>query len=102
MVRVKSDEAKRAKCGLVDKWKCAANKAGLKECEDCKLIKRVKDRWKMINRKPYKLCIRCGEFLPVDMFYRKTIKKPNGVVYEALESTCKLCRSRMRHEALGE
>ena len=43
-----------AKCGLTTLSKCKTRKANLKECEGCKLVTRVSDRWKMIDRKPHK------------------------------------------------
>lgn len=83
-----------AKCGLATLSKCKTRKANLKECEGCKLVTRLTDRWKMIGRKPHKKCRCCGVFLPLDKFYPKRIKKPDGRIYEATEGTCKKCRSR--------
>jgi hypothetical protein len=83
-----------AKCGLTTLSKCKTRKAKLKECEGCKLVTRVSDRWKMIDRKPHKKCRCCGVFLQLDMYYQKRIKKPDGTIYEATEGICKKCRSR--------
>lgn len=91
--KIKSTCKHMAKCGLTSLSRCKLRKAGLPECEGCKLVTRASDRWKMIDRKPYRKCRRCGEFRPLSMFYPKKIKKPDGRIYETNESMCKLCRS---------
>jgi hypothetical protein len=92
--RVKNNCYHMAKCGLTTLSKCKTQKANLKECESCKLVTRVADRWKMIDRKPHRKCWKCGVFLPLDMYYPKRIKKPDGTIYETVEGICKKCRSR--------
>jgi len=91
--KTRCDSVYVAKCGLTTLSKCRTQKADLKECEECKLVTRVSDRWKMIDRKPHKKCRCCGVFLPLDRFYPKRIKKPDGKIYEATEGICKMCRS---------
>ena len=86
-------EYKIAKCGLTTWSKCRTRNTNLKECETCALVKRKNDNWKMIDRKPHKKCNRCGKFLPLDKFYKKTIHSRNGKTYESTEWTCKICRS---------
>ena len=92
--KIKSTCKHMAKCGLTSLSRCKLNNAGLPECEGCKLVSRANDRWKMIDRKPHKKCRKCGEFLPLDKFYPKKIKKPDGVIYETTEGVCKMCRSK--------
>lgn len=99
MARKKESECKKAKCGLTTLSKCKKSNANLKECEGCKLVRRLSDRWKMIDRKPHKKCSGCGAFLPLGMYHRRTIRKPNGEEYEITQSLCKMCRSRMDKEA---
>lgn len=91
-------DAKLAKCGLTSLSRCRTDKAGLDECKTCKLVHRMKDRWKMIDRHPHRKCNRCGAFLPLSKFYPKKIRKPNGVVYESVECVCKMCRSIVEKE----
>lgn len=91
-------EAKLAKCGLTSLSRCRTDKAGLDECKTCNLVSRMKDKWKMINKKPHRKCNRCGTFLPLEKFYPKKIRKPNGVVYESVECVCKMCRSEVEKE----
>lgn len=93
--KIRCDCRKMAKCGLTSFWKCRQNTAGLAECKECKLVTRMYDRWKMIDRKPYKRCSRCGEFVPVDDFYVRKVKK-NGKLYEYGMSECKKCVSGIR------
>ena len=100
--KIRSDCKYMAKCGLTSFSRCRANTAGLKECETCTLVNRASRRWKMIDRKPHKKCKHCGRFLPVDKFYPRSIKKPNGVVYRTIEPVCKICRSRMRIDKIKE
>lgn len=96
--KIRSDCVNMAKCGLTSMSRCKGKRAGLAECDGCKLVARVADRWKMIDRKPHKKCSYCGEFLPLERFYPKKNKKPNGKVYESEESICKMCRSRKRYD----
>ena len=91
-----------AKCGLTTLSKCKTRKANLKECEGCKLVTRVSDRWKMIDHKPHKKCRKCGVLLPLNMYYPKSIKKPDGTIYEATDGICKMCRSREYFEKKKE
>lgn len=90
--KIRFDCKYMAKCGLTSFSRCRANTAGLKECETCTLVNRASRRWKMIDRKPHKKCRCCGVFLPLDMYYPKRIKKPEGTIYEATEGICKKCR----------
>ena len=55
---------------------------------------RVNEQWKMIDRKPYRKCRRCGNFLTLDKYYPKKVKKKDGKVYDTTESVCKMCRSK--------
>lgn len=91
--KIRNDCVNMAKCGLTSMSRCKLGTARLKECVDCKLVVRIIDRWKMINRTPHKKCRCCGVFLPLNKFYPKRVKKPNGKVYEATEGICKMCRS---------
>ena len=93
--KIKSTCKHMAKCGLTSLSRCKLRKAGLPECEGCKLVTRASDRWKMIDRKPYKRCSRCGEFVSVDDFYVRKVKK-NGKLYEYGMSECKKCVSGIR------
>lgn len=95
MGAVSEDKAKRAKCGLTTLSRCRTKNAHLKECETCTLVKRVSDRWRMIDRKPHKKCNRCGRFLALDKFYPKKVHSPNGKTYETVECVCKMCRSEL-------
>lgn len=95
----KGIEYKMAKCGLTTLSKCKRMKANLKECDGCKLVTRVADRWKVVDGKKYKKCGCCGNFLPVDMFYPKRIKKPDGRLCDSTEGLCKICRSVQGKEA---
>ena len=87
-----------AKCGLTSLYRCQKRRTGMEKCKTCKLVVRVDDRWKMIDRKPHRKCRRCGKFLPLDKFYPKKIKKKDGTVYETTETVCKVCRSEMYYE----
>ena len=100
MGMVSKDQAKRAKCGLTTLSRCRSKNAKLPECETCTLVKRITDIWKIIDQKPHRKCRRCGEFLPLDNFYPKKIKKKDGKVYETTETVCKMCRSVMYKEAI--
>lgn len=48
--KIKSTCKHMAKCGLTSLSRCKLRKAGLPECEGCKLVSRASDRWKMIDR----------------------------------------------------
>lgn len=98
--KIRVDCKRMAKCGLTSYSRCKAGTSGLKECESCDLVNKVSKRWKMIDRKPHKRCKRCGKFLPIEKFYPRKIKKPNGVVYDTLEVVCKMCRSELYKESL--
>lgn len=100
--KVRSDCMYMAKCGLTTLSRCKKQTADLKECDGCKLVTRVSDRWKMIDRKPHKMCRCCGEWLSLDKFYGKRVKKPDGRIYEATEGICKMCRSRIYIEKRKE
>lgn len=97
--KIRNDCVYMAKCGLTSFSRCRKGKANLKECDGCKLVTRVADRWKVVDGKIKKKCGCCGKFLPVDMFYPKRIKKPDGRVYESTQGVCKMCKSRMEKEA---
>lgn len=71
-------------------------KAGFDDCHTCELVRRYRDKWKMIDRKPHKKCNCCGEFLPLGRFYKRNVKKPGGIVYECTGGTCKMCLSEKR------
>ena len=90
---IKTENVKMAKCGLTTLSKCRTRKANLPECDGCKFVLRRFDRWKMIDKKPYKKCLSCGKFLPVNKYYVKKIKKPDGTYYESTGSRCKMCIS---------
>ena len=98
--KIRFDCAKMAKCGLTSLSRCKLRKAGLEECKTCKLVSRVTDRWKIIDMKPHKKCGHCGKFLPLTKFYSRKIIKPNGVVYNAYQGICKMCRSKIRYERI--
>ena len=93
MGAVSNAMAKRAKCGLTTLSRCRTKNAHLPECETCTFVRRVSDKWKMIDRKPHKKCNRCGRFLTLDKFYPKKIHSRNGKTYESTEWVCKMCRS---------
>lgn len=74
--------------GLTEFYKQSRNKDGLRHhCKTC-----------TIGHEPYKkpsiekLCPHCGIIKPLEMYYRKTIKKK----YKALDGTCKECRNKQR------
>lgn len=100
--KIRFDCKNMAKCGLTSLSRCKTNTAGLEECATCTLVNKASRRWKMIDRKPHKKCKNCGKFLPVEKFYPRSIKKPNGVVYKTLDPVCKMCRSVMRMEKIKE
>lgn len=100
--KIRNDAFLMAKCGLTTRSRCSRDTAGLKECEDCKLVIRHSSRWKMIDRKPYRKCNRCGEFLPLERFGPKIVRAKTGVVYHTVECVCKRCRSAMYFEKKHE
>lgn len=91
--KLRVDCVQMSKCGLTSRSRCLKRKARLKECEDCKLVRRIYTKWKMIDRKPHKKCNGCGEYLPLDKFYMRKVKR-NGKVYEYPESKCRMCRKK--------
>ena len=98
--KLRSTCRRMAKCGLTSLYRCRTRRAGLDECNGCKLVARVSERWKMIDRKPHKRCRRCGKFLPLDKYYPKKLRKKDGTVYEITDTVCKICRSVMYRESL--
>lgn len=98
--KIRFDCKRMAKCGLTSYSRCIAGTTGFKECDTCNLVNRASKRWKMIDRKPHKKCKRCEKFLPIEKFYPRKIKKPNGKVYDTYEAVCKMCRSKRRYESL--
>lgn len=92
--KIKSTCIYMSKCGRTSLSRCRRNTAGFPECKGCKLVTRASDRWKMIDKKPYRKCRGCGKFLPVGMYYVRRIKRPDGTIYKTIEGLCKLCRSK--------
>ena len=86
-----------SRCGKASKTACEKNTAGLPECENCTLVKRIYRNWKMINRIPHKKCLTCGEWLTLDNFYHN-IRIKNGHEYDRWDSYCKKCRVKRQRE----
>lgn len=83
-----------SRCGKASKTACEKNTAGLPECENCTLVKRIYRNWKMINRVPHKKCLICGKWLTLDEFYHYT-RRDGRDVYD---SYCKKCRIKRQRE----
>lgn len=97
---LRSDNTQMSPCGKTSLSRCRMSTANLEECKGCTLVKRNRDKWKMINRKPHKRCNECGEFLPLERYYSRIIKKENGAVYECTAGTCKMRMSEKRRKKM--
>lgn len=97
--KIRSDCMRMAPCGRTSKSRCLRNME-LPECAGCTLISRMYSRWRMVDRKPMIVCSRCGRTLPVEDFYRKTVRRGDKV-YETYEYMCRKCRSEWRYEKLA-
>ena len=102
MRKIKKTCTIMARCGLTSEWRCKVNEAMLPECEGCELVRRRAKLRKTINGVIYRKCSICGEYQPLKMFYKKTLRKPNGVVYHTEEGACKICRNEIARRQYRE
>lgn len=96
---MRCDCTNKSPCGKTSRYRCL--KRRLKECETCTLVKSRYAMYRMIDRKPVKICIRCGKAKPLTAYYPKTIHS-HGHIYQSTESMCKMCRSEHRYEKLAQ
>lgn len=82
-------------CGKATLNRCRRNKANLPECDRCTLVRRWYQSYVMIDRKPHKKCVKCGETKPLDEFYYNSTRRGEKS-YKRYSSECKECtRKRM-------
>lgn len=86
-----------ARCGKTTKQRCIRQSAELPECEDCNLVKRQYQNWKMIDKKPHKKCAMCGEWKHTDDFYQRDVKGVKNT-YRYVDYICKECRKQYQTE----
>ena len=88
--RINSNCKRLAKCGKTSLYVCQ-RKPNLPECKNCTLVRRIYSNYKKVNGVHLKRCIKCGEWLPLDNFYKTWKKKDSGKVYLRFSSKCMNC-----------
>lgn len=99
--RIRSDCVRVAPCGKTSMTRCRRHTAGLEECLECKLVNRMSDHWRMVDRVPERKCSVCGKWLPMHCFYPRTVIR-NGRRYEGYEGRCKMCKVETLHKRVME
>lgn len=99
--RIRSDCKRVAPCGKTSLTRCKTRTAGMEECIGCKLVNRMSDHWRMVDRVPERKCCICGKWLPMHCFYPRTVIR-NGRKYEGYEGRCKLCKVETMHRSVIE
>lgn len=99
--RIRSDCVRVAPCGKTSMSRCRNHTAGLEDCIECKLVNRLSDHWRMVDRVPQRKCTICGQWLPLHCFYPRTVIR-NGRRYEGYEGRCKMCKVETMHRRVVE
>lgn len=99
--RIRSDCVRAAPCGKTSLTRCRKHSAGLEDCLECKLVNRMSDHWRMVNREPQRKCCVCGKWLPMHCFYPRTVIR-NGRRYEGYSGRCKICTVDTKYRSAEE
>ena len=81
--------------------RCRRHNAGLEDCQNCTLVNKMSNHWKMVDRVPQRKCTICGQWLPLHCFYPRSVIR-NGRRYEGYEGRCKLCKVETRNRSVIE
>lgn len=89
-----------APCGKISLYSCYKYKGALVECSGCNLRKYQQRGGVVVDGQLMRRCTSCGKLLPVNRFYKRTIRHPNGKVYHTREPVCGYCKSLKKKEKI--